>query len=98
MKAYVTALLAAGVLALAMGVSDPAHARHGWGGGWGGGHWHGGWGRHGGWGWRGPRWGWGGWGWRGYGPRVGVYVGPRVYGRRCWSNYYGRWVPCRWLY
>jgi len=80
MKAYVTALLAAGALALAMGVSEPAYAKHG-GWGWHGGHWHGG-------------WGWRGWGW---GPRVGVYVGPGVYGRRCWSKKYG-WVPCRWYY
>jgi len=86
MKAYLTALLAAGAVVLALGVSEPAYARHGWGGG----HWHA-W--HGGWGWRG--WGWRRWGW---GPGVGVYVGPRVaVGPRCWSRRYG-WVPCRWYY
>jgi hypothetical protein len=86
MKTYVTALLAAGALALAMGISEPAQAGHGWHGG----HWHGGWGGRG--------WGWRGWGWRGWGPRVGIYVGPRVYAsRRCWSKRYG-WVPCRWYY
>jgi hypothetical protein len=82
MKAYLTMLLAAGALVLAMGVSDPAQARHGgWHGG--GGHWHGGWG---------PRRAYRGWGW---GPRAGVYVGPRYAERRCWSKRYG-WVPCRW--
>jgi hypothetical protein len=98
MKAYVIGLLAAGALALTVGVSDPAYAKHGWGGGgWHGGGWHGGGHWHGGWG---PRWGWGwgpGWGW-GWGPGVGIAIGPGLYGRRCWSNYYRRWVPCRWIY
>jgi hypothetical protein len=99
MRTYVTALLAAGALALAMGISEPAHAKHGgWhGGGWHGHGWHGhgwrGWGPGWGWGW-GPGWGWRGWGW---GPGVGIYIGPGYYGRRCWSRRYG-WVPCRWAY
>src|SRR5215510_12280939 len=102
MRTYVTVLLAAGGLALALGISSPADARiGGWhGGGWNGG-WHGGGWRsarwHGGWhgsGWGGARWGWGprwrGWGW---GTGVGIAVGSR----RCWSNRFG-WVPCRWAY
>jgi hypothetical protein len=90
MRTYVTVLLAAGGLALALGISSPADARiGGWHGGWHGGGWHGGGWRGARWGW-GPRWGWRGWGW---GPGARVAVGPR----RCWSNRYG-WVPCRWAY
>jgi hypothetical protein len=98
MRTYVTALLAAGGLALALGISSPADARVGWhgGGGWRGAAWRGA-----GWrgaGWRGNRWGWGPrWGWRGWGWGTGVGVGVAVGSRRCWSNRYG-WVPCRWAY
>jgi hypothetical protein len=93
MKKWATLIAAiAALLAVAL-TPEVASARHGWhGGNWHGGHhWHGGWGPRWGWGW-GPRWGWG------WGPGVGIAIGPGFYGRRCWSNYYGRFVPCRWLY
>jgi hypothetical protein len=95
MKKLAIVVAVVGALAAVTFVPSDASAGHGWRGGHGGWHgnaWRGGWGR--GWGW-GPGWGWRGWGW---GPGVGVAIGPGFYGRRCWSSYYGRYVPCRWLY